>query len=183
MYIYIYIYIVLFKLERCREDLHGPCARMTRTHREVYTILSDIKYDYYYYYYYYLYYYYYYVFPLVEVLTVGSTPLAAMIFLAGLELRGQNGASAARHTAHIYRSIYLSISLYIYLSVYLSIYLSLYLSVCLSIYISVYLSIYLSIYLSTCPRGRHTQPLAYSALACIYRVSASTSALAYYWCL
>ena len=23
------------KLERCREDQHGPCARMTRTHREV----------------------------------------------------------------------------------------------------------------------------------------------------
>ena len=30
------------KLERYREDLHGPCARMTRTNREVfmyYTIL------------------------------------------------------------------------------------------------------------------------------------------------
>ena len=26
------------KSERCREDLHGPCARMTRTNREVYTI-------------------------------------------------------------------------------------------------------------------------------------------------
>ena len=26
------------KLERYREDLHGPCARMTRTNREEYTI-------------------------------------------------------------------------------------------------------------------------------------------------
>ena len=27
-----------FKLERCREDQHGPCARMTRTHREVWAM-------------------------------------------------------------------------------------------------------------------------------------------------
>ena len=46
MYMYIYIYICIhvywipfgdhpLKLERYREDWHGPCARMTRTNREV----------------------------------------------------------------------------------------------------------------------------------------------------
>ena len=51
MYVYVYIYIYILwipfgdhplKLERCREDQHGPCARMTRTNREVLTIVYDV---------------------------------------------------------------------------------------------------------------------------------------------
>ena len=30
----------LLKLERYREDYHGPCTRMTGTHREVHNIVS-----------------------------------------------------------------------------------------------------------------------------------------------